>query len=498
MPAVPRTARNRPGSRRPRTGWRHLAVAACVGLLAPLVTMATPAAAAPVTITNGTQFADTGGAGVHAHGGGMIKVGDYYYWFGENRHDDHTFRYVSVYRSTDLRTWQLRNHVLRQTSSPELAVANIERPKVLYNPATGKYVLWMHWENGVDYGQARVAVATSDTVDGDYTYLGSFRPLGNDSRDMTVYRDDDGTAYLISSTRVNADLNIYRLTADYTGVAALVRTLWPGNYREAPAMFKRNGVYFLVTSGATGWQPNQARYATASSITGTWTAPVNFGDSITYGSQPAYVLPVQGTATTSYLYLGDRWASAWGGRVNESRYVWLPLTFPSNTSLSMSWHPQVSIDTATGQVAGLGGGYAYETMRARHSGKCLDVLNASTADGTAVAQYGCHNGANQHWQLRDLGTGYHQLVARHSDRCLTVANASTADHATVAQHACQPGRTDQQWQLVDVGAGYLRIVARHSGKCLDVAGYSTADSARVIQYTCGTAANQQFQRAGVV
>ncbi|WFE19663.1 RICIN domain-containing protein [Solwaraspora sp. WMMD937] len=497
MPAAPR-----PGEH-PRRWRRRLVRTACAALPVPLMLVAAlalaaaPAAAAPVTVTNATQFTDTTGAGVHAHGGGMIKVGGYYYWFGENRHDDHTFRYVSVYRSTDLRTWELRNHVLRQSSSPELAVANIERPKILYNPATGRYVLWMHWENGVDYGQARVAVATSDTVDGDYTYLGSFRPLGYDSRDMTVFRDDDGTAYLISSTRVNADLNIYRLTPDYTGVAALVQTLWPGNYREAPAMFKRNGVYFLVTSGATGWQPNQARYATAYSITGTWTAPTTFGDSITYGSQPAYVLPVQGTATTSYLYLGDRWASAWGGRVNESRYVWLPLTFPSNTSLSMSWHPQISIDTATGQVTGVGGGYAYETLRARHSGKCLDVLNESTADGAGVAQYGCHNGGNQHWQLRDLGNGYHQLVARHSDRCLTVSNGSTADHAAVAQYACQPGRTDQQWQLVDAGSGYLRTVARHSGKCLDVAGYSTADSARVIQYTCGTGGNQQWQRVGV-
>ncbi|ROO59234.1 ricin-type beta-trefoil lectin protein [Micromonospora sp. Llam0] len=107
---------------------------------------------------------------------------------------------------------------------------------------------------------------------------------------------------------------------------------------------------------------------------------------------------MQSTATTSYLYLGDRWASAWDGRVNESRYVWLPLTFPSNTSLSMSWHPQVSIDTATGQVVGVGGGYAYETLRARHSGKCLDVAGYSTADSARVIQYTCGTGGNQQWQ----------------------------------------------------------------------------------------------------
>ena len=472
-------------------------VAVCAGLLAPFALATNPAHAAPVTITNGTQFTDTSGAALHAHGGGMIKVGDYYYWFGENRNDNNTFRNVSVYRSTDLRSWEFRDNVLTQNSAAELNVANIERPKVIYNSSTGQYVLWMHWENGSDYGQARVAVATSGTVDGSYTYRGSFRPLGYDSRDMTVFRDDDGSAYLISSTRVNADLNIFRLTADYTGVASLVHTLWPGNYREAPAMFKRNGVYFLVTSGATGWAPNQARYATASSIAGNWTSPTNFGDSITFGSQSAYVQPVQGSSTTSYLYLGDRWAGAWGGRVNESRYVWLPLNFPSNTALSMNWYPRVTIDTATGTVNGTGSGYAYESLRPRHSGRCLDVISQSTADGANIAQYGCNNGANQQWQPLDLGTGYHQLVARHSNRCLTVPSGSTADNVQVQQFACQAGRTDQQWQLVDAGSGYHRLVARHSGKCLDVAGHSTADGTRVIQYACGSGTNQQWQRVGV-
>jgi hypothetical protein len=317
---------------------------------------------------------------------------------------------------------------------------------------------------------------------------------------MTVFRDDDGTAYLISATRVNADLNIYRLTADYTAVASLVQTLWVGSYREAPAMVKRNGVYFLLTSGATGWQPNQARYATASSVSGAWSGLADLGNSITYGSQPAYVLPVQGTSTTSYLYLGDRWAGAWSGPVNDSRYVWLPLTFGSATSVSMSWYPQVSIDTATGVVTGVGSGNAYETVRARHSGKCADVVSRSTADGANVVQYACNGGANQHFQALSIGSGYHQLVARHSNKCLTVPSSSTADGVQVQQQSCGPANnaanTNQQWQITDLGGGYHRITARHSGKCLDVAGYSTADSARIVQYTCNGGTNQQWQRVG--
>lgn len=164
----------------------------CLALTGALAT-AGPAQAAPQTIANGTQFTDTSGNPVHAHGGGVLKVGTYYYWFGENRNADNTFRYVDAYRSTDLKNWEFRNHVLTEASDPELATANIERPKVMYNASTGKFVMWMHKENGTDYSEARAAVAVSDTVDGNYAWQGSFRPLGQHmSRDITVYVDTDG------------------------------------------------------------------------------------------------------------------------------------------------------------------------------------------------------------------------------------------------------------------------------------------------------------------
>ncbi|GAA2828903.1 hypothetical protein HD593_008170 [Nonomuraea rubra] len=134
--------------------------------------------AAPVTVTNGTQFRDTAGNVLHAHGGGVLKVGGYYYWFGEHRNPDNTFRAVSVYRSTDLLTWEFRNNVLTQSSHAELNVANIERPKVIYNSATGRYVMWMHKENGSNYSEARAAVASSATVDGSLHLSRQLPPAG--------------------------------------------------------------------------------------------------------------------------------------------------------------------------------------------------------------------------------------------------------------------------------------------------------------------------------
>ncbi|MFM9444286.1 RICIN domain-containing protein [Streptomyces acidiscabies] len=459
-------------------------IALCTALAGTLA-LAGPAQAAPQTLPNGVQFTDTSGNVVHAHGGGVIKVGSSYYWFGEDRNADNTFRSVDAYRSTDLKTWEFRGRVLTQSSASELGTAYIERPKVIYNASTGKFVMWMHKENGVDYGEARAAVAVSDTVDGTYSYQGSFRPLGQYmSRDITTFVDTDGTGYMVSAANENYDLQIYKLTADYTAIDSLVANPWAGGHREAPALFKRGGVYFMLTSGATGWSPNQQQYATATNLAGPWSAMTNVGDSTAYGSQTAYVLPVQGTSGTSYLYMGDRWGNSFGGKVNDSRYVWLPLSFPSNTSMSMSWSPEITVDTAAGTVTGVSA--TYNTLVARHSSKCADVANQSLATGAAISQYTCNSGGNQKWWFKDLGTGYYQLIGRQSSLCLQ-ENASS-----VTQENCGSATT-QQWSVTASGSYWL-VTSRASGECLDVNGASTANSAAIITYTCNGATNQQWTR----
>ncbi|MEV7190220.1 RICIN domain-containing protein [Streptomyces sp. NPDC093510] len=467
-----------------------LAASACVLLL---LAASTTAHAAPVTVTNGTQFADTGGNGVHAHGGGVVKAGSYYYWFGENRHADNTFKAVSVYRSADLKNWEFRKDVLTQKSDPELDVSNIERPKVIYNKTTRKFVMWMHKENGKDYTESRAAVAVSDTVDGDYTWKGSFRPpSGTTSRDQTLFQDDDGTAYQITSTENNADLHIYKLKADYTGYEKLVANPWPGQWREAPALFKRDGVYFMLTSGATGWDPNQQKYATAENLTGPWSEMKDTGNANGHGSQTTFVLPVQGDSATSYLYMGDRWGNSMGGTVNDSQYVWLPLDFPTRTSLSLPWYPQISVDTDVGTLDGVGGGPHY-TFAARHSGKCVEVADGSSDDGAEVVQRGCDSGLEQQWRFEDAGGGYVRVLSQHSGKCLDVADESTADGAFVNQYRCSSG-AHQQWRFEERGDDTYRLVARHSGKCLDVADKSASDDARLVQSSCGDGDSQRFER----
>ncbi|WP_341280050.1 RICIN domain-containing protein [Paenibacillus sp. FSL H8-0537] len=453
--------------------------------------MTVPASAAPVTFDNGVQYKDTAGNPIQAHGGGILKSGSYYYWFGENRDG---VNYVSVYRSADLKNWEFRAHVLSKTSSPELATANIERPKVIYNAATNKYVMWMHKENGVDYGDAQVAVAYATNIEGPYTYQGSFRPLGYDSRDMTVY-NDNGTAYLISATRVNADLNIYRLTSDFLGIDSLVSTLWVGQYREAPAMFKRGSTYFLVTSGATGWAPNQAKYATASSISGTWSGLSNVGNGNTYNSQSTYVLPVEGSTTTSFLYMGDRWAGAWGGAVNTSEYVWLPITFPSSTTMTLDWADQLTIDTATGTITGTVAPPVNTTswykITNRASSKLLGVTSGGTTDGVQIEQYTDGGWTSQHWQFTDVGGRYYTIKNRNSGKVMDITSSSVADGATVIQYTSNGG-LNQQFRILSAGSGYFKIMNVKSRKVLYITGGSSDNGADAIQWTDDNNTNKHF------
>jgi beta-xylosidase len=158
---------------------------------------------APQTIRPGEVWPDDRGEHVQAHGGGVIKLGDTYYWFGEDRSQglDRNKRYVACYASKDLAHWSFRNQVVKCSDPESLGPGWVlERSKVFYNGTTKKYVMYAHLDDA-RYKLARVAVATCDTIDGDYQYLKSFRPLGQESRDIGQFIDDDGSAYLIFEDR---------------------------------------------------------------------------------------------------------------------------------------------------------------------------------------------------------------------------------------------------------------------------------------------------------
>jgi hypothetical protein len=196
----------------------------------------------------------------------------------------------------------------------------LERPKVFANPRTGKFVLYAHLDDA-RYKLARVMVAVSDRIDGEYKYVKSFRPLDEESRDIGQFVDDDGSAYLIFESRPTRGFFIAKLSDDYLSVE---KTAFIKAPLEGGAIVHYDGLYYVVGSHMTGWNPNPNVYATAPSIAGPWTEFKNMAppEANNYESQSAMLVKVIGTKKTTVIFMGDIWKPR---ELWDSRYFWMPL-----------------------------------------------------------------------------------------------------------------------------------------------------------------------------
>lgn len=320
------------------------------------------------TITNGVAWNDTAGNYITAHLGSTFQTTSNgvtnYYWCGINWNSAdsspssaaHGFQGVQCYGSTDLATWTY-------TGAPALAVdpnnpmlnssRNIERPKVIYNAGTGKYVMWFHDDNA-PYTEYKFGVATASNPAGPYTWVND--PKGDGLRncysgtgDLSLFQDGS-TAYVVHTTSLNADIVIEQLDATYTSCVATIASGLGGS-REAPQLIKVNGRYFLFTSQTHWWGASQGAYRSSTSLSTGWTANANFGSRITAYSQGADVIPVAGAFGTTYVMLADRLQGYYAGdkhwNVNQSQYVMLPLRFDGQLA-RMDYLNSWSIDTSTG------------------------------------------------------------------------------------------------------------------------------------------------------
>lgn len=294
------------------------------------------------TFEPGEIWRDTDGQPINAHGGGILHAGGTYYWYGEiksgrtwapecNKSWGGTrveLRGVACYSSRDLHAWKNEGNVLPAVPDDpahDLHTSKVlERPKVIFNRTTGKYVMWMHVDSE-DYRLARAGVAVADTPAGPFRYLGSLRPDGAMSRDMTVFQDDDGKAYLFYSSEENETMHVSLLSDDHLKPAGRFERIFIGRSMEAPAVFKHGGRYYLMASGCTGWAPNPARSAVADTIWGPWKEldnPCRGPDAeITFHGQSTFILPVAGRPG-EFICLLDRWNQH---DLADSRYLWLPL-----------------------------------------------------------------------------------------------------------------------------------------------------------------------------
>jgi len=346
----------------------------------------------------GELWKDHNGVPINAHGGGILFHNGIYYWFGEHKVEGtlgNTAQVgVHVYSSKDLYDWKDEGIALAVSDDPQSEITKgciLERPKVIYNAKTGKFVMWFHLElKGQGYKAARSGVAVADTPTGPFTYLYSMRPNagvwplnfpkdqqlplspkefthlkslkisggngansdgakgflvrrdfegGQMARDMTLFVDDDGTAYHVFASEENSTLHISQLSEDYLKPAGRYIRTFEGQYNEAPALMKHLGKYYLISSGCTGWAPNAARSAVADEILGNWTSLGNPSigteeqKKTTFDSQSTHILPVDGKPG-AFIFMADRWRPK---NAIDGRYVWLPLQFDARRHPILEW-----------------------------------------------------------------------------------------------------------------------------------------------------------------
>lgn len=243
-------------------------------------------------------------------------------------------------------SWERVGHVLSPQDGTNISDSRIvERPKVIYNDKNSEYVMWFHGDDS-SYAAAQVGVATSKTVDGEFSWKGNFKPFGNDSRDMTVWKDpDDGSAYLIYATNGNADFSIASLDDDYYTPNASLHT-FEGVFWEAPGVFKIDGVYYLIFSRQDGWTPTDNFYMTSSSMAGPWSEATLLAPQYSYAylTQNAYDIVIEGSQETTYLYYGDHWS---GNELGSSTYSFHP-AIHDGSKLSLHNTGAWTLDLETG------------------------------------------------------------------------------------------------------------------------------------------------------
>ena len=259
---------------------------------------------------------------IRAYSGGLLDDtarSGYYYMFGQYGKEQNGYGDLrnavglTCYRSTDLLSWvyvgiavavnepNLTADVNEGLSVPNLKIEDdqwlTERPKVLYNSTNEEYVMMFHISNASTqantgnvqwtsrHSLAQVAVYTANSPEGPWTFKDSYRPCGIELRDMTLFQDGDGTAYLCWATNDgvnnNKDLVIAKLDADYyypfdnTGTGYTI--IMDDQFWEAPVILKNGTRYWLIASPATSWTPGAGKsaYRDTDLDGGAWTSVGN-------------------------------------------------------------------------------------------------------------------------------------------------------------------------------------------------------------------------------
>lgn len=317
--------------------------------------------AGPAAFRPGKVWLDAAGKPINAHGGCVIFHQGLYYWYGTHKIEGlsektHADGGVHAYASRDLVHWHDQGMVLPidGAASRDLTPGcNFDRPKVVHNRKTGRFVLFFKfYPRGLGTQVGFVGVASSRSPSGPFDYHHKF--LGGDSPegsgDFAMFRDDDGSLYHLAVRKPDKAFVVGKMRDDYL--------LPEGPYRvaegveratEAPAVIKREGRYWMLASGSTGWAPNAAKALSAATIHGPWVAHGNpcagvnphnkLGADLTFGGQSAYIVEVHGRKDAAIAFFDINRPE----HPYESLYIWLPIGF-ENGRMSIPWRDEWSLD----------------------------------------------------------------------------------------------------------------------------------------------------------
>ncbi|KOS05634.1 glycosyl hydrolase family 43 [Flavobacterium akiainvivens] len=298
-------------------------------------------------IYSGSPWFDNRGQVVSAHGACIVKDGNTYYLFGEKHKDkDNAFDGFTCYSSKDLYNWKFESIALPVQPTGKLGPSRVgERVKVMQCPKTKEYVMYMHADS-LNYKDQFTGYAMAKKITGPYEFKGPLLFNGQPIKkwDMGTFQDKDGSGYVLLHGG-----DIYRLADDYKSITEHVNKAFEAGF-ESPAILRKGDMYYFLGSHLTSWERNDNYYYTATSLHGPWThrglfAPEN---SLTWNSQTTFVLPVEGSKGTTYMFMGDRWA--YPNQASSATYVWQPLTV-EGTQLSIPQFKDVwQVDLKTGQV----------------------------------------------------------------------------------------------------------------------------------------------------
>jgi beta-xylosidase len=333
-----------------------------------------------VTISNVIPRRDTNENILDAHDGSVFLYDDLYYYFGPSyglckeppgptgctvwhtggcgyqlNHN------VSLYTSTDLSVWTFRGYVFQMSSMKNQGIMFC--PRVLLNPKTKKWVMWFNFlpATGIHDSQSFYAVAISDTPQGPFQLVtDNVTTLAwENTGDLNLFQDDNGDAYIIYTSHINRDIynpshlmSVEKLSDDYlSSLGKEYNSRFFGQtFVEAPAMFKRNGIYYAVFGQCCCFcaEGSGVTVYTSSSPLGLFKTMNYLGNEGHAQQFNVLKYKTNGTEGYGYIWQGDKWQSSPDGTKGHDFTYWTPMNFDQDGKVKyMNYTANFTIDVLT-------------------------------------------------------------------------------------------------------------------------------------------------------